>query len=99
MNELLVDTHAYQQRNKISAPSATAYTPSASVMTASTSALVVLRQPAHPMAASVGPGGGQYIGQQVLIDRSSAAASAESRCCCLVVPIKVVAQPERWMEY
>ena len=68
MNELAVDTHACQQSNKISALSATAYTPSASVMTASMSALVVLRQPAHPMAASVRPDGGQYIGQQIFID-------------------------------
>ena len=29
----------------------------------------------------------------------AAAATAESRCRCLVVPIKVVAQPDRWMEY
>jgi hypothetical protein len=50
------------------------------------------------MAASVGPDGGGYIGQHLLIDRFLGTASAESMCCCLVVPINVVAQLERWME-
>jgi hypothetical protein len=51
------------------------------------------------MAASVGPDGGGYIGQHLLIDRFLGTASAESMCCCLVVPINVVAQLERWMEH
>src|SRR4030095_5935035 len=45
-------------------------------------ALVVLRQSAHPMAASVGPDSGHYIGQQVLIDRFLC-----SRQCRVKVPL------------
>jgi hypothetical protein len=37
---------------------------------------------AHPMAASVGPDGGQYIGQQILVDRFLG-----SRQCRVKVPL------------
>ena len=47
------------------------------------------------MTTSVGSDGGQHIGEQVLVDRFPAAATAESRCRCFAVPIKVVAQPDR----
>jgi hypothetical protein len=67
MNELPVDTHACQQSNKFSALSATAYTLGVGddriYVGVSCSAAA-----AHPMAASVRPDGGQYIGQQIFID-------------------------------
>ena len=60
-------------------PATQSWTPGSAVMQR---ALVVLRQSAHPMAASVGPDSGHYIGQQVLIDRFLC-----SRQCRVKVPL------------
>jgi hypothetical protein len=51
------------------------------------------------MAASVGPDGGRYIGQHLLIDRFLGSRECRVNVLLLVVSINVVAQLDRWMDY